>query len=163
MTPTSVPPAPPSGPRSNKKLLAGGILALGIGAFAYLLLGGIGDNIVYFLTPEELMAKGTAAVERPVRLGGQVVPGSVQWDAETLDLSFKVTGGTQEITVHSKGAPPQMFAPGIGVVVEGKWRTDGVFESDNLMVKHSEEYKAPEPGEKHPERISKTLLREGEA
>jgi cytochrome c-type biogenesis protein CcmE len=162
MTPTST-PVPPTGPRSNKKLLAGGALALGIGAFAYLLLGGIGENIVYFLTPEELLAKGTAAVERPVRLGGQVVPGSVQWDAEKLDLSFKVTGGTQEITVHSKGAPPQMFAPGIGVVVEGKWRKDGVFESDNLMVKHSEEYKAPEKGEQHPERIAKTLLREGEA
>jgi len=83
----------------------------------------------------------------------------VQWNATALDLKFRVTDGTREILVHSTGAPPQMFRAGIGVVVEGKYRRSGVFESHSLMVKHSNEYRAPTPGTAHPSRIDKTLIR----
>ena len=42
-----------------------------------------------------------------------------------------------------------MFREGIGVVVEGtmvKSNEGDVFKSERLMVKHSNEYKAPEDG-----------------
>ena len=94
-----------------------------------------------------------------MRLGGQVVAGSVQWNADALDLRFRVTDGAKEVLVHSTGAPPQMFRGGIGVVVEGKYSRTGVFESHSLMVKHSNEYRAPTPGEGHPARLDKTLIR----
>ena len=84
----------------------------------------------------------------PIRLGGQVVPGSVQWNAEAVDLRFSVTDGNRVIPVHSRGAPPQMFRGGIGVVVEGRYGRSGTFESTNLMVKHSNEYRAPKAGER---------------
>lgn len=126
-------------------------------AFAYLLYGGIGENLVYFLSPNELLAKGAAAYDVPVRLGGQVLPGSVQWNADRLELRFRVTDGGQQVRVRSKGAPPQMFRDGIGVVVEGRYRRDGEFESHNLMVKHSNEYRAPKPGEQ-PHELYKTLV-----
>jgi cytochrome c-type biogenesis protein CcmE len=129
-----------------------------LAAFAYLLYGGIGENLVYFLSPKELLAKGTAAYDVPVRLGGQVVPGSVQWNAERLELHFRVTDGAEQVRVRSKGAPPQMFRDGMGVVVEGRYRRDGEFESHNLMVKHSNEYRAPKPGEQ-PHELYKTLVR----
>ena len=48
-----------------------------LGALGYLMYGGVEENLVYFLTPNELVAKGEKAIDRPVRLGGQVVPGSV--------------------------------------------------------------------------------------
>src|SRR2546430_2656087 len=89
-----------------------------VGVFAYLMYGGLGSNLVYFLTPGELLAKGAGAVDVPVRLGGQIVPGSVVWDAEKLDLRFRVTDGAKDVAVRATGAPPQMFRPGIGVVVE---------------------------------------------
>jgi cytochrome c-type biogenesis protein CcmE len=128
-----------------------------LSGFGYLLYGGIGENIVFFLTPKELLAKGTKGVDVPVRLGGQVVPGSVQWDAQALDLRFSVTDGERTVPVHSKGSPPQMFRNGIGVVVEGRFARNGVFESTNLMVKHSNEYRAPKAGE-HPKDLYKSLL-----
>lgn len=155
-------PVNPSGataPRSSRRPLAIGALAVLVAAFGYLMYGGVEENLVYFLTPGELVAKGDKAIDRPVRLGGQVVPGSVQWDANALDLRFRVTDGTREVVVHSSGAPPQMFRAGIGVVVEGRYGRTGVFESHSLMVKHSNEYRAPSPDEKHPERLDKTLIR----
>jgi cytochrome c-type biogenesis protein CcmE len=133
-----------------------------LGAFAYLMFGGLENNVVYFWTPAELLAKGDAAYDRAVRLGGQVAPGSVQWNADQLDLRFRVKDGASEVLVHSKGAPPQMFRDGMGVVVEGKYRRDGVFESKNLMIRHSEEYRAPKPGEK-PQEMYRSLIKGGAA
>lgn len=136
---------------------------LGVGvvvvAFGYLLYGGIGDNLVYYLTPQELAARGDAGYDTPVRLGGVVVPESVRWDADALDLRFRIGDGGTEMEVHSRGAPPQMFRDGIEVLVEGRLSQAGVFESTNLMVKHSNEYRAPEEGER-PQDLYPDLLRQ---
>jgi len=130
--------------RPKRVGLVVGLVAV-LGAFGYLIAGGIGDNLVYFVTPTELVARGPAGYEAPVRLGGEVKPGTVLWDAEALDLRFSLTDGTQDVPVYSKGAPPQMFRDGMGVVVEGRM-TEGGFQSTNLMVMHSNEYRAPDEG-----------------
>lgn len=132
-----------------------------VGAFAYLVYGGIDENLVYFVTPTELSGQGAGAYEKPVRLGGEVKPGSVQWDAERLDLRFQLTDGETDLLVFSKGAPPQMFRDGMGVVVEGKLTQAEVFESTNLMIKHSNEYRAPEEGER-PQELYNDLPRRGD-
>jgi cytochrome c-type biogenesis protein CcmE len=132
-----------------------------LGAFGFLLYGGIDKNVVFFLTPQELLSRGTAAYDVPVRLGGLVAPGSVKWDAEKLDLRFVVMdSGGQSVNVHSTGAPPQMFRDGMGVVVEGRYHKSGVFESTNLMVKHSNEYRKPEHGGR-PQEMYKSLQKGG--
>ena len=136
----------------------GGVAVI-VGVFAWLLFGGLEKNMVFFLTPRELLAKGTEGVGVPVRLGGQVKPGSVKWDAQALDLRFTVTDGGGEIPVRSTGAPPQMFRDGMGVIVEGRVGAGGVFEASNLMVKHSNEYRAPKPGEEAHEKY-KTLIQQ---
>lgn len=129
-----------------------------LGVFGYMLYGGIGNNLVYFLTPGELLAKGAKGVDVPVRLGGQIVPGSVVWNAQTLDLRFRVTDGAKEVAVKSTGAPPQMFRPGIGVIVEGRYDRAGLFHATNLMVRHSNEYHPPAAGHEAKE-VYKTLIR----
>ena len=126
-------------------IVAGAVIIVGV--FAWLMFGGLQKNVVFFLTPKELLAKGPEGIGVPVRLGGQVKPGSTKWDAKTLDLRFVVTDGVKEMPVKSTGAPPQMFRDGMGVVVEGRAGNDGVFQATNLMVKHSNEYRAPKPGQ----------------
>ena len=133
-----------------------------VAAFAFLLYGGIDKNVVFFLTPGELLSRGPAAYDVPLRLGGLVQPGTVRWDPESLDLRFVVvdSGGQSEaVNVYSKGAPPQMFRDGMGVVVEGRYHRDGVFHSTNLMVKHSNEYRKPEHGER-PQDMYRSLQKE---
>lgn len=145
-----------------------GVLVL-VAAFAYLLFGRLEENVVFFLTPAELIERGERVVEVPVRLGGLVEPGSVRWNAATLELSFRVqdsvggTGAARAVPVQSRGAPPQMFRDGMGVVVEGRYRRDGVFESSNLMIKHSEEYRAPAPGQRPQEMYRSLIKGEGRA
>ena len=149
----------PVRPRSRRVgvMLAVGVLAL---AFAWLIWGGLDKNVVFFLTPNELLAKGAEGVNVPVRLGGQVKPGSIHWDDKALDLQFVLVDidGKGDIAVKSKGAPPQMFRDGMGVVVEGRFGSDKVFQSTQLMVKHSNEYRAPKAGER-PQEMYRSLMK----
>ena len=135
-------------------------VAVLLAAFAWLIWGNLDKNVVFFLTPQELLAKGTDGMNVPIRLGGQVKPGSVKWDEKTLDLRFDVvdTDGKSTVHVKSKGAPPQMFRDGMGVVVEGRFGADSVFMSTMLMVKHSNEYRAPKAGER-PQEMYKSLMK----
>ncbi len=142
----------------KKKWVIGGATII-VAVFAWMLFGGLEKNIVFFLTPKELLAKGPEGIDVPVRLGGQVKPGSVKWDAQSRDLRFTVTDGSGEMPVHSTGAPPQMFRDGMGVIVEGRVRPGGVFQASGLMVKHSNEYRAPKPGEEAHEKY-KTLIKQ---
>jgi cytochrome c-type biogenesis protein CcmE len=141
----------------KRATLALGVLVL-VGAFGYLMFGRLEENVVFFLTPGELIERGDKARDVPVRLGGQVAPGSVHWDAKTLDLRFRVQDGPHAVVVHSRGAPPQMFRDGMGVVVEGRYNRQGIFESSNLIIKHSEEYRAPKGGQR-PQEMYRSLIK----
>ena len=143
----------------TKKLIAVAATVLVLGGFGYLVWGGIGENLVYYVTPSELLARGNAAYDAPVRLGGKVVPGSIDWDPEAVDLRFRVTDGEAVLPERSSGAPPAMFKDTMGVVIEGTFDRSGVFRSTNLMVQHSNEYKAPPEGHAPAERYE-TLIRE---
>ena len=148
----------------KRRLLALFAICFAGSILAYISMGDIGENLVYFWNPKELVQKGDAAIGATVRLGGVVQVGTMKWDAETLDLRFQVgvqpdsQADVYSVGVHAKSAPPQMFREGIGVVVAGIF--DGkTFNADRVLVKHSNEYRAPEDGEK-PEQIYKTLLEE---
>lgn len=117
---------------------------------AYLAFSSIGNALVYYLTPTELLARGEAGVGQTVRLGGVVASGSVSGPA--TDLTFAITDGDAEITVHSTVAPTRSFREGTGAVVEGALGEDGVFEATQVIVKHDENYVAPEPGEQPSDR-----------
>ena len=119
-------------------------LAVVAGALGFLAFGNLGTNLVYYWSPEELLAAGDDAVGASIRLGGLVAPGSVVREKDGLTLRFEVTDGVETVLVHSQNVPPAMFREGIGVVIEGTARKDGTFESTRLMVKHDNEYQAPE-------------------
>jgi cytochrome c-type biogenesis protein CcmE len=145
-----------------KKGTIGGLIAavIVLSGFGYLMYGNIGSNLVYFVTPGELLAKGPDAYDRPIRLGGQVVAGTVRWNADDLDLRFTLQDEDGSIEVISRKAPPAMFREGQGVIVEGKLSRAGVFESSNVMVKHSNEYRPPEGHEELPQDKYRDLIRQ---
>ena len=122
-------------------------LALGACAFAgtllYFVVGGIGNNLVYYWGPTEVLAAGPKAQGASIRLGGLVEKGSIV-KGEGSNMRFTVTDGKKSFPVRCTSVPPQMFREGIGVVVEGTVAGDGVFESHRLMVSHGNEYRAPD-------------------
>ena len=130
----------------NTKIFVAGALAIAAASLAFLSLSNMGENLVYYWTPEELLAAGSQAEGADVRLGGMVKKDSVDWDKEAQTLDFTVFDGVAEVAVHSTGLPPQMFRENIGVVIEGQLGADGVFRSSRMLVKHDNTYTAPEGG-----------------
>jgi cytochrome c-type biogenesis protein CcmE len=116
----------------------------------YLAVSSIGSALVYYRTPSEVAALDDPA-GRTLRLGGVVKPGSVQGPA--TDLFFVLTDGEAEVQVHSTVAPTRSFREGSGAVVEGSFTTEGLFEATQVIVKHDENYEAPEPGTQPSDRV----------
>ena len=122
------------------------------------------NNLVYFYTPGEAVAKAAELGDQTVKVGGMVKAGSVKWVPEQLALTFTMTDlQGHDIVVHHNGTPPDMFKEGQGVVVEGRLSDGGrEMTSRALLVKHSEEYKAP--GDKHgtmdKELLERSLLKD---
>ena len=138
------PPAEPTLPPPRRPwgiLVLVGVVVLVVG---YLAFSSVGNALVYYLTPTELIDRGDAAFDTQVRLGGLVKEGSVSGPA--TDLTFVLTDGDTDITVHSTVAPTRSFREGSGAVVEGTLGEDGTFEATQVIVKHDENYVAPEPG-----------------
>ncbi len=134
--------------KQRRMFLAGALLCATL-ALGFVSFGNLGENLVYYWDPSQIEEAGEKAYGATIRLGGVVKSGTLKWDTQSNELNFIVSDGAAEVAVHATGAPPQMFREGIGVVVEGtmvRSATGGVFESDRLMVKHSNEYKAPEEG-----------------
>jgi cytochrome c-type biogenesis protein CcmE len=116
---------------------------------AYLAFSSIGNALVYYRTPTEVAAMDDA-IGQTMRLGGVVKPGSVEGPA--TDLYFVLTDGQTDIRVHSTVAPTRSFREGSGAVVEGYVNQHGVFQASQVIVKHDENYVAPEPGEQPSDR-----------
>ena len=107
------------------------------GAFAFIAAGKIGNNLVYYWSPSDLLQAGDKAYGASIRLGGLVKQGTLKQN------QFEVTDLKNTVRVKIHGVPPQMFREGIGVVIEGTMTRDGYFEGSRLMVSHNNEYRAP--------------------
>jgi cytochrome c-type biogenesis protein CcmE len=126
------------------------LVAVVLVVVAYLAFSSIGSALVYYRTPTELLAMSDPT-GRAIRLGGMVKEGSVRGPA--TDLYFVLTDGETEVQVHSTVAPTRSFREGTGAVVEGSMDMDGLFEATQVIVKHDENYQAPEPGAQPSDRV----------
>jgi len=128
----------------RRRILAVVSVLIAVGVLAFFAFGGIGENLVYYWSPTELHEAGPRAYGASVRLGGLVEPGSIERHGDGLTMRFAVTDGEASVPVVAKTVPPAMFREGIGVVVEGTMVRDGHFQTQRLMVKHDNQYRAPE-------------------
>lgn len=136
-----------SGEMTRRRALVIVAVLISVSVLGYLAFGGIGENLVYYWSPTELVAAGAKAQGASIRLGGMVEAGTVARGEDGLTLQFAVTDGQTSVPVRAEAVPPAMFREGIGVVVEGTMAADGCFETRRLMVKHDNQYQAPAEGE----------------
>jgi cytochrome c-type biogenesis protein CcmE len=146
--------------RRHKRLafIVAGIAGLAIAA--YLVLSAFNNNLVFFFSPTQVAAK-EAPVNRTFRIGGLVEEGTLKRDG--LTVRFTVTDTAASIPVVYNGILPDLFKEGRGCVAQGKIGNDGVFQADEVLAKHDENYMPPAAGEaidkaKHAKEASKTVV-----
>lgn len=122
-------------------LIAVGLLLLVIAAV--LITKSFRSNLVFFFSPTQV-EKGEAPKTGSFRIGGLVEDGSLKRMPDGLHVQFKVTDTAKSILVEYKGILPDLFKEGKGVVAEGKLNQNGLFEADQVLAKHDENYMPPE-------------------
>lgn len=108
-----------------------------LGGAAFLILSAFEENLVFFVTPTDLEAREIEPGQR-FRIGGLVEEGSVIEDG--IQYTFGVTDLSYDVKVRYKGLLPDLFREGQGVVIEGSFAPDGVFEAASVLAKHDETY-----------------------
>ena len=129
-------------PRHKRMAMIGGGLAA-LAVAAGLVLSAFQQNLVFFFTPSQVAAK-EAPEGRTFRIGGMVETGSVQRQPDGVTVRFTVTDTAKSIPVVYRGALPDLFREGKGVVAQGRVGADGVFQAAEVLAKHDENYMPPE-------------------
>ncbi|HEX6284080.1 MAG TPA: cytochrome c maturation protein CcmE [Pyrinomonadaceae bacterium] len=133
----------------------------GLSLATFLALSAFQENLVFFFSPTQVAAK-EAPVNRTFRIGGLVQDGTLKREADGLTVRFTVTDTAASIPVVYKGILPDLFKEGRGCVAQGKIGPDGVFQAEQVLAKHDENYMPPEAGEaidkaKHAKEAAKTV------
>ena len=150
------------------KFVIGGILILG--AVVFLIWTSTAASAEYFLTIDELNAKGSGVVDKNLRVSGAVIGDSIQYDAQSLTLSFEVAhvpgdnlaieteGGLAEalhqavldpsrarMKVVYVGPKPDLLRNEAQAIVTGHLGNDGVFYAEELLLKCPTRYEEAVP------------------
>ena len=134
----------------------------GLGFAAFLVANAFRQNLVFFFSPTQVAAK-EAPIDRTFRIGGLVQEGTLKRDPDGLTVRFTVTDTAANIPVVYKGILPDLFKEGRGCVAQGKISNDGVFQAEQVLAKHDENYMPPEAGAaldaaKHEREAAKTIV-----
>ncbi len=157
-----------SAPTNRLKFILGGFLV--VAAIVYLIVSSTQASAQYFLTVEELLAKGEAVYGRDVRVSGAVIGESIQYDPQTLTLKFTVAhipgdnkdieaqGGLAEalrlavsdtsrkrLQVVYYGVKPDLLRHEAQAIMTGTLGEDGIFYADELLLKCPTKYEEAVP------------------
>lgn len=112
----------------------------------FLLVQALGSAATFYRNVDEAVAQKDSLGTKRFRLQGTVVPGTI---ARTGDgVTFEVAYNGVGLNVNHVGDPPEMFKDGEAVLLEGRLTDQGGYNSDLMIIKHSEVYE-----EKQQERL----------
>jgi cytochrome c-type biogenesis protein CcmE len=150
------------------KFVIGGMLILG--AVVFLIWSATASTSEYFLTIDELHAKGSNIVDKNLRVSGAVIGDTIQYDPESLTLTFEVahvsgdnaqleTEGGLAVALHDAvvdpsrqrmkvvyvGPMPDLLRNEAQAIVTGHIDAEGVFHADELLLKCPTKYEEAVP------------------
>ena len=152
------------------KFLIGGLLI--VSAITYLIISSTRANAQYFFTIDELQARGQSMVGQNVRISGAVVGDSIQYDPQSLTLSFIIANvpadnkqieaeGGLAAVLHAAvtdpsrsrmqavyvGPKPDLLRDEAQAIMTGSLGVDGIFYADELLLKCPTKYEEAVPSQ----------------
>jgi cytochrome c-type biogenesis protein CcmE len=156
--------------KSRGKFILGGLLILA--AVIFLIITATQANAEYFMTVNELGAKGKSVVGQNLRISGAVIGSTIKYDPQTMILTFviahvpgdtaaiqaggglaavlhtAVTDATRaRLTVIYNGPKPDLLRDEAQAIITGHLGSDGVFHADDLLLKCPTKYQEAVPSQ----------------
>ena len=130
-------------PKRKARLYLVLFLVAGVGVTVGLTLLALNENLNLFYPPDKVVS-GEAPTGRVIRAGGMVKDGSL-YRGDDLAVRFTLTDHAgSDFTVRYQGILPDLFREGQGILVQGKLSAERVFEAQEVLAKHDENYMPPE-------------------
>jgi cytochrome c-type biogenesis protein CcmE len=150
-----------------------GVLVI-VGGIIFLIASSMQDSAEYFMTVNELKSKGNAMVGKSLRISGAVVGTTIQYDPQTMNLSFEIAqvpgdnaaiemGGGLAAVLHSavtdpgrtrlpvifNGPKPDLLRDEAQAIVTGHLGEDGIFyvDENGLLLKCPTKYQEAVPSQ----------------
>lgn len=133
-------------PQRKQRLTIALLIVLATALIVGLVMYALKQNINLFYSTTQVV-KGEAPKDTRIRIGGMVTKGSLQRDSKSLHVSFVVTDTAESVKVEYTGILPDLFREGQGIIAQGKLDAQGVFQADEVLAKHDENYMPPEISE----------------
>ncbi|REL31776.1 cytochrome c maturation protein CcmE [Thalassotalea euphylliae] len=141
-------------PRRKKRLTIVVAVLSGLGVVAGLILYALSQNIDLFYKPSEIHygKEDTglkAQIGQRLRVGGLVVPETVNRDPDSLKVTFRLAdmkmpisfdANDPMITVKYDGILPDLFREGQGIVANGVLTDGFIIQASEVLAKHDENY-----------------------
>lgn len=129
--------------RRNTMFLLVFLLVASGGALAFALMA-LNQNLNLFYTPRQIL-NGEAPLNSSIRAGGMVAAGSLVRGTQDLSLTFVISDlQGASVTVQYVGILPDLFREGQGVIARGRLDEQGLFQAQEVLAKHDENYMPPE-------------------
>jgi cytochrome c-type biogenesis protein CcmE len=138
-------------PRKRNRLRYTIVAVLCLGAVVWMLVL-MQRNVVFFKTVSQAVHDEAHDGVRTMRIGGGVMPDSIQQRSNGAD--FDLAEGGVTVHIHHSGDEPELFKACAPVVAEGHWSAPGsnTFDSTRLLIKHGADYKPPKTATQCPAR-----------
>ncbi len=159
-----------TGLKGRGKFIIGGGLILA--AIIYLIVSATQANAEYFMTVNEVKAKGNTLVNRSLRISGAVIGTTISYNPNTMDLTFDIAhvpgdnaaiemGGGLAAVLHSavidstrarltivyNGPKPDLLRDEAQAIITGHLGDDGIFYADELLLKCPTKYQEAVPSQ----------------
>jgi len=127
----------------QQRMLAVGLVGAGVVLATILTLRAFEENMMFFVDISDVV-EGKAPDDRNFRVGGLVLPNSVEREPGKIDVRFTLTDTRNNLDVLYAGILPDLFREGQGIIAHGRLDPNGVFVADTVLAKHDENYMPPE-------------------
>lgn len=113
-----------------------------IGALAWLAVGGINESKSYYKTVAEVNAMGKDAMNKRLRIAGDVEKGSIIRQGKEVRFALRQDKLTVPVVYNGTEPLPDTFKDGAQAVADGQMTAAGVFQANKIQAKCASKYQA---------------------
>jgi cytochrome c-type biogenesis protein CcmE len=126
----------------TKYLMGGGLLLLFVGFLAFQMIQATITTGAYYMTVAEVQGQAAELGGQRIRVSGNVVADSEDWNAQEITLKFKISdeSGNGQLPIVFYGPRPDNFARAASAIIEGELQPDGTFLAETLLLKCPSRY-----------------------
>ncbi|HWB95397.1 MAG TPA: cytochrome c maturation protein CcmE [Bryobacteraceae bacterium] len=123
------------------------LIVIVIGTLVWLATAGINETKTYYKTISEVGQMGNQALDKRIRVAGDVESGSIQRNSNGVEFVLVQDKLRLKVAYAGTEPLPDTFRDGAQALADGKMGSDGVFHANKIQAKCASKYEA-KPGGK---------------